>query len=521
VTAVQPHLDQPAGSTLDPVALSVFVSLLAGIAEEMGAVLIRSSASSNIKERRDCSCALFDRRGAMIAQAEHIPVHLGAMPASVQAVIQRSPGPRDVFLLNDPYAGGTHLPDVTIVSPVAVGQEIVGFVGSRAHHSDVGGMQPGSMPSESRSIYQEGIIIPPVRLVRDGELDEDLLQLVLANVRTPELRRADLRAQLAANAIGVQRLQEAVVRYGAAHFETAIHEVLAYAERRTRAVIRELPDGTHTATSEVESDGVDDVDFPIQASVTIDGERLVVDFEGTSPAVRGNINCPLAVTESACLFALRVLLPPDIPTNAGSAAVLEVRAPEGSLVNARRPSAVVAGNVETGQRLADVVLAALGQVVELPAAGQGTMNNLIIGGDDWTYYETIGGGQGASAKGPGPSGVHVGMSNTLNTPVESLELEFPLKVERYELRYGSGGHGANRGGDGIERAIRVLEPATACVLADRRRHGPAGKEGGEPGEPGKTLLDGEELPPKATLLVQPGALVTVLTPGGGGYGRAR
>jgi N-methylhydantoinase B len=508
-------------ATLDPVALSVFVSLLSGVAEEMGAVLVRSAASSNIKERRDCSCALFDARGGMIAQAEHIPVHLGAMPASVEAVIAREPGPHDVFVLNDPYAGGTHLPDVTIVSPVALQDEIVGFVGSRAHHSDVGGMQPGSMPSESRSIFQEGLIIPPLRLVRDGELDEDLLALILANVRTPELRRADLRAQLAANAIGVQRLQEAIARYGRERFDAATTEVLAYAERRARAVIAQLPDGSHTARSEIEGDGVDDVDIPIQACVTIEGDRLLVDFDGTAPAVRGNVNCPLAVTRSACLFALRVLLPSDVPSNAGSAAVLEVRAPAGSLVDARHPSAVVAGNVETSQRLADVVLAALGQVVELPAGGQGTMNNVIIGGDDWTYYETIGGGQGAGPSTPGPSGVHVGMSNTLNTPVEALELEFPLRVERYELRYGSGGDGAQRGGDGIDRRIRVLQPATACVLADRRRHGPAGKAGGAAGAPGRTLLDDTELPPKATRLVSEGALLTVQTPGGGGYGAPR
>jgi N-methylhydantoinase B len=293
---------------------------------------------------------------------------------------------------------------------------------------------------------------------------------------------------------------------------------MAYGERRTREILRALPDGTYTADGEIEGDGVEDVDIAIRASVTIKGDSLHVDFAGTAPAVAGNVNCPLSVTRSACLFALRVLLPPDVPINAGSAAPLEVAVPAGSLVDARHPSAVVAGNVETSQRIADVVLAALGQAVELPAAGQGTMNNLIIGGTDWTYYETIGGGQGASRAGPGPSGVHVGMSNTLNTPIESLELEFPLRVERYELRYGSGGAGASRGGDGIERRVRVLEPATLSLLTDRRRHGPAGKDGGAPGAPGENLLDAEPLPPKITRELQPGQVVSVRTPGGGGWG---
>jgi len=505
-------------ATIDPVTLSVFVNTLTGIAEEMGAVLVRSSYSSNIKERRDCSCALFDADGLMIAQAEHIPVHLGAMGDTVAAVIDRSPSPGDVFVVNDPFAGGSHLPDITLVAPVDVDGEIVAYTASRAHHSDVGGMTPGSMPAGSRTIFQEGIVVPPVRLVRHGEYVEDVLELVLANVRTPELRRADLYAQIAANEIGAERMRALVLRHGLEFVRAGCAEVMAYGERRTREILRALPDGTYTADGEVEGDGVDDVDIPIRASVTIKGDSLHVDFAGTAPAVAGNVNCPLSVTRSACLFALRVLLPPDVPINAGSAAPLDVSVPAGSLVDARHPSAVVAGNVETSQRIADVVLAALGQAVELPAAGQGTMNNLIIGGTDWTYYETIGGGQGASRAGPGPSGVHVGMSNTLNTPIESLELEFPLRLERYELRYGSGGDGANRGGDGIERRVRVLEPATLSLLTDRRRHGPAGKDGGADGATGENLLDGELLPPKVTRELQPGQVVSVRTPGGGGWG---
>jgi N-methylhydantoinase B len=341
---------------------------------------------------------------------------------------------------------------------------------------------------------------------------------VLANVRTPEIRRVDLLAQAAANSVGAERLRSLAARHGLDSLRRAFDEVIAYGERRTRAVLRSLPDGTFEAEGEMEGDGVVDADIPIRVAVTIAGDGVCVDFTGTSGPAAGNVNCPLAVTRSACLFALRTLLPGDVPINAGSAAPLEVRVPEPSLVAARRPAAVVAGNVETSQRLADIVIAALGKAVEVPAAGQGTMNNVIIGGADWTYYETIGGGQGASAAGRGASGVHVGMSNTLNTPIEALELEFPLRVERYELRYGSGGAGVHAGGDGIERRVRVLEPATLSLLSDRRRHGPAGRAGGRPGACGENLLDGEPLPAKHTCELRPGQVVTVRTPGGGGWG---
>jgi N-methylhydantoinase B len=508
-------------SAIDPVTLSVFVSALAGVAEEMGAVLVRSSYSSNIKERRDCSCALFDANGRMIAQAEHIPVHLGAMQEAVAAVRERAPEPGDVFMLNDPFSGGTHLPDITLVGAVDVDGEIVGYTVTRAHHSDVGGMTPGSMPAGSRSIYQEGIIIPPLRLLRAGVYDEPLLELVLANVRTPQIRRADLYAQVAAGSVGGERLRALIGRYGLDFVRAAFDEVIAYAERRTRDVLRRLPDGTYTAAGEIEGDGVVDADIPIRVAATIAGDSLRIDFTGTAEPVPGNVNCPRSVTRSACLFALRVLLPPDVPTNAGTSAPLEIVFPQPSLVDARPPSAVVAGNVETSQRIADVVLAALSQVVDLPAAGQGTMNNVIIGGADWTYYETIGGGQGASSTGPGPSGVHVGMSNTLNTPIEALELEFPLRIESYQLRYGSGGDGIHCGGDGIERRIRVLEPATLSLLSDRRRHAPAGKDGGLAGACGQNLLDGAPLPPKKTCEIGPQQVVSVLTPGGGGWGKPR
>ena len=505
---------------LDPVTLSVLASALAGIAEEMGAVLIRGSYSSNIKERRDCSTALFDARGRMVAQAEHIPVHLGAMPEAVAAIKRRNPEPGDVFAINDPYSGGTHLPDITLVSPVALEGEILGYAVTRAHHSDVGGMRPGSAPSDSREIYQEGIIIPAVKLVRGGDYVDDVLDLLLANVRTPAIRRGDLRAQIAGNQIAEERVGELIERRGKEIVLAAFDEVISYTERRTREVIRDLPDGEYRAEDFMEGDGTADEDIPIRVKVRIKNDSMSIDFSGTSPAVRGNVNCPLAVTRSACYFALRVLLPGDVPANAGTYAPLDITAPKGSLVNAQSPSAVVAGNVETSSRIADTVLSALSGAAPLPAQGQGTMNNLVIGGAGWTYYETIGGGQGASHKGPGPSGVHVGMSNTLNTPTEAFELEYPMRVERYELLYGSGGEGEHRGGDGIVRSVRVLEPASLSLLTDRRRHGPRGVEGGEPGRVGHNLLNDEDLAPKVSRELEAGDVVTVETPGGGGYGRA-
>jgi N-methylhydantoinase B len=508
------------GQRLDPVTLSVLASALAGIAEEMGAVLIRGSYSSNIKERRDCSTALFDEKGRMVAQAEHMPVHLGAMPEAVAAIMTRDPEPGDVFAINDPYSGGTHLPDITLVSPVSTDGGISGYAVTRAHHSDVGGMRPGSMPSDSREIYQEGLVIPPVRLVHDGEYVEDVLELLLANVRTPDLRRGDLRAQIAANNIAEQRVRELMERRGKEIVLAAFEEVISYAEKRTREAIRELPDGEHSAEDFMEGDGVTDEDIPIRMTVTVDGDSMLMDLSETADAVAGNINCPLPVTRSACYFALRVLLPKDIPANAGTYVPLRIESREGSLVNATYPSAVVAGNVETSNRIADTALAALSGFApeRIPAQGQGTMNNVIIGDPGWTYYETIGGGQGAGADGPGPSGVHIGMSNTLNTPIEALELEYPMRIERYELRYDSGGAGDNHGGDGIVRSVRVLKPASLSLLADRRRHPPQGMEGGEPGEVGRNLLNDEELPPKVSREMEEGDVVTVETPGGGGYG---
>ena len=531
--------DDRQAAGLDPVTLSVLASALAGIAEEMGTLLVRSAFSSNIKERRDCSAALFDAAGRMVAQAAHVPVHLGALYESVRVVAERTggSGAGDVWVLNDPFAGGNHLPDVTLVSPVELDGAIVGYAATRAHHSDMGGMRPGSMPADSREIFAEGLIIPPVRLVRAGAWQDDILELICANSRTPDLRRGDLRAQAAANRLAGVRLAELAARHGTSTMLTAFAEVLRYGERRSRALVALLPDGRYEAASELEGDGADDVDIPLRVAVTIAGDSLTADFTGTSPAVRGNVNCPRAVTRSACCFALRVLLPDDVPANDGTYAPLAVITEPGSLVDARRPSAVVAGNVETSQRIADTVLAALGQAVAaarasaasgsgsgasslpvLPAQGQGTMNNLVIGGDGWTYYETLAGGAGGSARGPGPSGVHVGMTNTLNTPIEALELEYPMRVERYELDETTAGAGRHPGGAGLVRAIRVLVPATLSVLTDRRRHAPAGAQGGGPGAVGHNEVDGTPLPAKASRLLAPGSVVTIRTPGGGGWG---
>ena len=503
---------------LDAVTVSVMASALAGIAEEMGAVLVQAAYSSNIKERRDCSTALFSDAATLVAQAEHIPVHLGAMPEAVEAVRRRDPEAGDVFVVNDPYAGGTHLPDITLISPVHVRGTRVGFAVTRAHHSDVGGARPGSMPADSREIHQEGLVIPPVRLVGAGRERGDVMELIVANSRTPDMRRGDLRAQLAANLLAARRLEELTARRGLDVVLAAFDEVVAYTERMARAAIEELPNGVFAAETEIEGDGVTEDDIPIRTAVTIEGDRVLIDFTGTSAAVAGNVNCPLAVTRSACCFALRVLLPHDIPTNAGAFAPMEIRAPSGSLVNAAFPSAVVAGNVETSQRIADGVLRAFAKAADVPAEGQGTMNNLVIGGTGWTYYETLGGGQGGSARGPGASGIHVGMTNTLNTPIEALELEAPVRVERYELLRGTGGRGAHPGGDGLVRSIRVLEPATVSLLTDRRRHAPRGARGGLPGAVGRNELDGVGVGAKVSRDLAEGGVVTVFTPGGGGWG---
>ncbi|MFL5826947.1 MAG: hydantoinase B/oxoprolinase family protein [Thermoleophilaceae bacterium] len=495
---------------MDPVTLQVMLGALRAACDEMGVVLVRSAHSANIKERRDSSTALFDARGQMVMQAEHIPVHLGAMPFAVDAVRAEEQRPGDAWILNDPYRGGTHLPDITMVSPIFAAGELAGFAASRAHHADVGGPFPGSMPAGSRTLEEEGVVIPPTRLVAEGRLDEELLEGLVSRMRNPGQRRADLRAQLAANRTGEERLRELVDRNGRATLDEAMAETLDYAERRTRARIAEMEDGERETTDLLEAaDG--DLELRLRASVR--GDSIELDFSGSAPQHEGNLNCPLAVTLSACYFALRVLTDPDVPPCAGAYRPLEVIAPEGTLLNARPPAAVVAGNVETSSRVADLVLAAFGR-----ALGQGTMNNLTLGNDGFTYYETLGGGQGACPDADGPSAVHVAMSNTLNTPIEALELEFPLRAVEYSLRRGSGGAGRFRGGDGVVRELEALEPMRFSLLTERRRHAPPGADGGEPGAPGRNLLNGEPLPPKASGDLEQGDRLRIETPGGGGEG---
>ncbi len=539
-------------SALDPIELQVITGALRAACEEMGEALVRSARSANIKERRDASTALFDADGEMTIQAEHIPVHLGSMPAAVRAVLDREHRPGTSWVLNDPFEGGTHLPDITVITPVfapshapspvlsgsptpafspspstppgssPAEQTLIGFAASRAHHADVGGRVPGSMPADSRTLEEEGIVIHP------RPLTEQAIEELVTRMRQPQERRADLRAQLAANYIGARRLAELARRVGTERLRAATDAVLDYAERRTRACIAALPDGVREAHDMLEAR---EGDLPLHLKATVDGERLVLDFSGSAGRHEGNLNCPLAVTLSACWFAVRVLTDPDIPPSAGAYRPVQVIVPEGSLLNAKPPAdsvlpapAVAAGNVETSSRVADLVLGAFDR-----ALGQGTMNNLTLGNDDFTYYETLGGGQGACADADGPSAVHVAMSNTLNTPIEALEQELPLLVTEYALRRGSGGAGEHRGGAGVVRELQALKDMTFSLIAERRRHAPRGAHGGQPGEPGRDTLIGIDtpkgtcgeptrLPAKTTGRLQAGERLRIETPGGGGYG---
>jgi len=508
-------------SEIDPVTLEILRNKLESVATEMGHVLIRGAYSPNIKERQDCSTALFDASGRMVAQAEHIPVHLGAMPDAVDIVLQKDPQPGDVFIVNDPFAGGTHLPDITLVSTIAPNDEIVGFAVSRAHHADVGGSAPGSMPPGAQEVYEEGLRLPAVRLVDGGESNEAVYDLIRANVRTPDEREADLRAQRAANDRAEERIGELLAEHGATLLD-AFDAVIEYSRERVEAELRDLPDGTYRARDILEGDGVTDDDIPITVAVTIDGASIDVDFAGTADQVAGNLNAPLSVAKSAVYFVVRAITDPEIPPNHGCYEPVSVSAPDGSVLNPRPPAAVVGGNVETSQRVMDVTLATLAEAVPdaVPAGSQGTMNNLIIGDrtGEFTYYETIGGGFGARPGKDGMDGVQVGMTNTLNTPVESMETEYPLWVDRYALRSSSGGDGRYRGGLGLERTVTVETDATVSLLTERRRTAPAGVNGGEDGATGQNLVDGKRVPAKASVEVEAGTTVSIRTPGGGGHG---
>jgi N-methylhydantoinase B len=493
-------------SRLDPITLQVMLGALRAACDEMGAVLVRSAHSANIKERRDASTAVFDADGQMVMQAEHIPVHLGAMPSAVAAVLDEDHRPDEAWILNDPYRGGTHLPDITVISPLFHDGTLAGFAASRAHHADVGAKEPGSMPADSRTLDDEGVVIPPTRLT--AEVLEDLA----GRMRNPAQRRADLRAQLAAGRAGAERVGALIDRFGLDVVRAGMRETLDYAERRTRARLAELEDGAREARDVLE--GAEDADLELRLRAALTGDELALDFAGSAPQHDGNLNCPLPVTLSACYFALRVLTDPDVPPCAGAYRPLTVDAPEGSILNARPPAAVAAGNVETSSRVADLVLAAFGR-----ALGQGTMNNVTFGNDEFTYYETLGGGQGACPDADGPSAVHVAMSNTLNTPVEALELEFPLRAVEYAVRRGSGGTGRHRGGDGVVRELEAVAEMRYSLITERRRHPAPGADGGEPGAPGRNLLNGDELPAKASGTLAPGDRLRIETPGGGGHGK--
>ena len=529
---------QPRDNTMnaDPIKLELYKNMLTSVAEEMGVTLQRTAFSPNIKERLDFSCAVFDGTGKMVAQAAHIPVHLGSMPLSVLAAIEHTEmAPGDMIALNDPYRGGTHLPDITLVAPIfsdgksgEAENRPVFFVANRAHHADVGGMTPGSMPIAT-SVIQEGIRIPPVKLVRSGKLDTDLWELILSNVRTPEERRGDMEAQLAANRVGERRLQEMVAKYGAPEITAYMQELCEYASRMVRARLRAIPDGRYVYTDVLDNDGISDAPIEIQVAIEIENDTAVVDFTGTAPQARGSVNAIYAITLSAVFYTFRCLAGADVPANAGCLEPIRVIAPEGTVVNAKFPAAVAGGNVETSQRIVDVLLGALAQACpdQIPAASSGTMNNLTIGGYDtargkeFTYYETIAGGMGARPNRDGIDAIHTHMTNTMNTPIEAIETNYPMQVVAYGIRRGTGGVGKYQGGAGVIRALRLLTDAEVTILSERRVRGPYGLQGGEAGHPGSNMLisDSEEHPlaGKVSISTREGDVIRIETPGGGGF----
>ncbi len=519
--------------------ISLFERLFASIAQEMGVTLQRSSFSPNIKERRDFSCAVFDQHGRIISQAEHIPVHLGAMPMSVAAAIElfaRDPAlPGDLVILNDPYRGGTHLPDITTVSPIYVpeadGPALFGYAATRAHHADVGGMSPGSM-AIAREIFQEGLIIPPVKLVRGGSIDSGIMDLIVRNVRTPDERRGDLTAQLAAHRVADRRTADLVERYSLERLQVISQDLIEYSARLAKARLARLPHGIFSFTDYLDDDGIESSDLPIKATVTIDDDGLHFDFAGTSEQVTGSLNAPASVARSAVYYVLRCIVGQDVPANDGLYGSVRISVPEKSLLDPAIPRPVAGGNVETSQRTVDAVWGAMAQALPelVPAAGQGTMNNVTLGGVDprsggpFAYYETMGGGSGGGPTRAGAHGIHVAMSNTWNTPIEALEHALPVQVERYELRKGSEGAGLNGGGMGLRRDIKVLTETEVTLLGERRAHQPWGLNGGRSGAAGADFLfrNGQWTPvkSKATIRLRAGDVVSLRSPGGGGWGES-
>jgi N-methylhydantoinase B len=521
---------------LDPIRLEVFRHLFTALAEEMGAALRGAAYSPNIKERRDYSCAVFDGAGRVVAMGDHMPVHLGAMPMSVAAALESFPElePGDVVVLNDPFHGGTHLPDITLVAPVYVRHTPLAYLSVRAHHADVGGIAAGSMPL-AREIYQEGLRLPPVLLMRRGERNEAVWRIIAANVRTPVERAGDLGAQVGSIARGRERLLELVATRGEAEVRSAMNELIEYADRLVRAGIKRLPDGDYHGEDAIEDDGFGNGPLPIRAAVRVHGDEITIDFAGSARQTTGGINAVAAITSSACRYVVRcaveALLGQTLPAGGGEMGALRVVLPPRSIVNAEPPASVAAGNVETSQRITDVLLRALGPALGdlVPALSQGTMNNLTCGGIDprnhemFAYYETMGGGMGAGGQRDGLTGVHVHMSNSLNTPIEALEHAYPIRLMRYQIRRGTGGAGLHRGGDGLRRDLLLLADADVSLLTERRQHGPSGVNGGQPGEPGENILiqgtSEKRLPAKATFRVQAGDVLSIRSPGGGGWGK--
>ncbi len=516
---------------VNPILLEVFKNRFSSIAEEMGAILQKTAFSANIKERKDFSCAVFDENGDMIAQAAHIPVHLGSMPMSVKSAIENVKLEEgDMVVLNDPYKGGTHLPDITIVAPVFIGDRDKPsfYVANRAHHADIGGISAGSMPL-STSIFQEGINIPPIKLVKKGNIDKEILNFIKNNVRTPEEREGDFKSQISANLTGIKRLKELCESYSLETVKFYGKELISYAEKYMKSIIENIPDGIYEAEDFIEDDGIDSRDIKIHVSINIEGDKCTVDFSKSDKQVKGALNAVHAITASAVYYVFRALAKEDIPTNAGCFKPIEVITEKGTIVDATFPSAVSAGNVETSQRVVDVVLKVLSKALpqEIPAASQGTMNNITIGiqnpetGEYLTYYETIGGGMGASAKGDGESAIQSHMTNTLNTPIEALEFEYPLMITKYSIRKNSGGEGLYKGGDGIVREFLFLNDAEVTIISERRKIAPYGLFGGNSGETGRNIHIKENkeeiLPGKCHLTVKKGEKIRIETPGGGGF----
>src|ERR1700752_2750361 len=511
----------------DPTTLEIYRALFTSVAEEMGVALRRTAFSPNIKERRDYSCAVFDAQGRVIAQGDHMPVHLGSMPMALAAALAEiNLVAGDVVALNDPFAGGTHLPDVTLVMPVANKKRTLFYLANRAHHADIGGATPGSM-GLATDIYGEGIRIPPIRLVRAGTLDADTMRLLLANVRGNVERRGDFDAQIGSLKTGATRLLEIVERRGESEATEYASQLIDYSARLMRHTIASIPDGSYEAEDALDDDGVDDREVRIRVRITIKGERATVDFTGSAPQVTGAINAVEAITVSAASYVFRCLIAGEVPASAGLMEPIEVIAPSGTVVNANPPASVAGGNVETSQRVVDVLFKAMAEALpdRIPAASQGTMNNLTIGGIDsrngreFSYYETVAGGMGARPAADGMSGVHTHMTNSLNTPAEALEYAYPLRVREYRLRKGSGGKGKRRGGDGVVREIETLVPSRMSLLCDRRKRGPYGLFGGEDGQVGVNSISKRKVPAKGPYDLKAGERIRIGTPGGGGWGR--